>query len=980
MIDCIFPGARWLRCDLHVHTPFDRTKRYSEDVEKALRYADLGNSEPIKSMARRFFDACRNAQLDLVAITDHNTVEGFRRFAPILDEWRAETGSDLEILPGVEITVGGERNLHVLLICQRDADPMWIEEYLSALFEARPRLDDRGRPHSCQRTLLDFCRFTRDRFEERNYHYLLIPAHINRRGGIDSELRSAAPSTWEEELRNVLRERAFEQRLWAGFQVCGEPSGIPSLQSLLRAWAAAFFWGKSYQQLTSEEKRAVDSRRVWPVIEASDPNCAGEIGSCCTWLKMEAPDLEGIRLALLDPESRLRRKADGPPGQHYPRIERLRIRRTDFFEEIEIPFSPCLTTLIGGRGAGKSTVVEYLRYALGREREEDFSSATSDEMQKTRSEVMEILKEKSVRDFGQTKGTLLPDFELEADIVVSEHRYRVRRTRAGIQIVTDPGETSEEKRPLDVRTLIVPRVFSQGQIAAIAKDPRSQRAELDALIERERLSENQQARREVVERIQQLQTKRSRLRERQKTLPARETELRMVNDQIAFLEQEGRQDILTRFESFERERHWLDAVFNQIETQVAFLEQQAVDTENMAKGLPQIPADTPSFSWLGEVSARVRERLDQAAQALRTQAAAFRQLVEMIKTERATEWQANYDLARQEYEVLRQQMQERGVDFSHHEKLLQRRADLENEVATLRSTAQEIEQVEQEICEARSELVQLHEKRLALRREQARVLEDLDTDVRLEVIPFGDRVDFESRREEWFGGAGLQERDWTLLVDYVFATNGGVPERIAALVKALRIDIEATEQQGRPLDATESSVAKLLGSDAGSRLTGYFFRALERRERIRLDELEYFLPEDAVEARVRGPEGEFKPLITGSVGQRSTAILSLLLSAGKEPLIIDQPEADLDNRYIYEVVVNLLRQQKFSRQIIVATHNANIPVNGDAELIVALGVEDRMGKLLGVGSIDQAEIKDLVTVIMEGSAEAFRLRRERYGF
>lgn len=144
--------------------------------------------------------------------------------------------------------------------------------------------------------------------------------------------------------------------------------------------------------------------------------------------------------------------------------------------------------------------------------------------------------------------------------------------------------------------------------------------------------------------------------------------------------------------------------------------------------------------------------------------------------------------------------------------------------------------------------------------------------------------------------------------------------------------------------------------------------------------MERFLPEDKVEARVRSADGTFKPIASGSVGERSTAILSLLLSAGDQPLIIDQPEDDLDNRYIYEVVVDLLRRRKFSRQIIIATHNANIPVNGDAELIVALGVENRLGNVLVVGSIDRPEVKEQVSMIMEGSAEAFRLRRERYGF
>ena len=249
---------------------------------------------------------------------------------------------------------------------------------------------------------------------------------------------------------------------------------------------------------------------------------------------------------------------------------------------------------------------------------------------------------------------------------------------------------------------------------------------------------------------------------------------------------------------------------------------------------------------------------------------------------------------------------------------------------------------------------------------------------RREVLPFRDRRDFEGRRDQWFGGAGLKERDWTVLCNYVFATNGEVPDRIGALAKALRTDVEATACGGKTLDASTSRVVSLIGPDR--HVTGFFFNALLHRDRIRLDEIERFLPEDLVKAQVKAPDGSFKTIETGSVGEKSTAVLSLLLSAGDQPIIIDQPEDDLDNQYVYNVVVDLLRRRKFSRQVIIATHNANIPVNGDAELIVALGAEDRLGKVLDFGSIDQRDIRDQVSVIMEGSAEAFRLRRERYGY
>ena len=217
-----------------------------------------------------------------------------------------------------------------------------------------------------------------------------------------------------------------------------------------------------------------------------------------------------------------------------------------------------------------------------------------------------------------------------------------------------------------------------------------------------------------------------------------------------------------------------------------------------------------------------------------------------------------------------------------------------------------------------------------------------------------------------------------MLCDYVFATDGQVPDHVAELVKALRADVGTTADSGEALEESASRVVQPIGP--GRHLTRFFFNALSQRNRIRIDELERFLPEDLVEANVRTTDGSFKTIETGSVGEKSTAIPSLLLSAGDQPIIIDQPEDDLDNQYVCNVVVDLLRRRKFSRQVIIVTHNANIPVNGDAELIVALGAENRLGKMLDFGSIDQPDIKNQVSVIMEGSAEAFRLRHERYGY
>jgi hypothetical protein len=102
-------------------------------------------------------------------------------------------------------------------------------------------------------------------------------------------------------------------------------------------------------------------------------------------------------------------------------------------------------------------------------------------------------------------------------------------------------------------------------------------------------------------------------------------------------------------------------------------------------------------------------------------------------------------------------------------------------------------------------------------------------------------------------------------------------------------------------------------------------------------------------------------------------------------LVLDQPEDDLDNRFIYDDIVAILREQKGlrepakRRQIITATHNANIPVLGDAELVIGLEARDGRTKVLTRGSIDDSNIRHLIRALMEGGEEAFRRRAEKYG-
>ena len=160
---------------------------------------------------------------------------------------------------------------------------------------------------------------------------------------------------------------------------------------------------------------------------------------------------------------------------------------------------------------------------------------------------------------------------------------------------------------------------------------------------------------------------------------------------------------------------------------------------------------------------------------------------------------------------------------------------------------------------------------------------------------------------------------------------------------------------------------------------GHFKNALRKLSPSQIDSIELFMPEDEIIVKYK-PEGStgFKPLSTASAGQKTAAILTFLLSFGDIPLLLDQPEDDLDNRLVYDLVVKGLKKAKEKRQIIVVTHNANIPVNGDAEYILSMDSTTTDIKVLHSGTVENSAIKKEICDVMEGSEKAFQLRSERY--
>ena len=179
------------------------------------------------------------------------------------------------------------------------------------------------------------------------------------------------------------------------------------------------------------------------------------------------------------------------------------------------------------------------------------------------------------------------------------------------------------------------------------------------------------------------------------------------------------------------------------------------------------------------------------------------------------------------------------------------------------------------------------------------------------------------------------------------------------------------------IDLTETGdaqrLADLLGRDLGQ-MTRVIAHLGDHRD---LYDVETELPAARLEVTLFD-EGEPKPVETLSKGQRATALLPIILRPLPYPLLFDQPEDDLDNSFVFNSLITTLRQLKSKRQLIFVTHNANIPVLGEAEKIVVMSMEGptkAAPALTGSVDIRKQEILDL----LEGGAEAFVERERHYG-
>jgi energy-coupling factor transporter ATP-binding protein EcfA2 len=290
------------------------------------------------------------------------------------------------------------------------------------------------------------------------------------------------------------------------------------------------------------------------------------------------------------------------------------------------------------------------------------------------------------------------------------------------------------------------------------------------------------------------------------------------------------------------------------------------------------------------------------------------------------------------------------------------RATLEQQVARLQAIEEQRSELNVELKRLLEQRKSLKTNHILMRDQISTMREEVASDLQREA---GKRVRIRIMRNADY--LAYQE----MLVDALRGARVRNHEEIITTLMQLRPEQLAQLIPDNDLESFEELTA--FGTERSRKIMDAF------RESVDPLALEVIAIEDriAIELNVSSAgKANFKDASDLSRGQKCTALLPILLARRDSPLIIDQPEDNLDNHFIYETVVNAVQRLKKRRQMIFITHNANIPVLAEADLVLVMNSDGRIGAVEKSGTVD--ECREQIIELLEGGRKAFELRSKRY--
>lgn len=877
--------ARFWKCALQVN-PFTYAKEYQG---KGSAHG-LSESDYNEAITAR----CIKNGIQVVGLADHGSVEGVDKLRSVLE------AKGILVLPGFEIS--STEKVHLVCLYPNGTSVGSLNQYMGALGLSPGAAKTAPSSLAC----------------------LAIAKLVLQQGGF----WYAAHVTGSNGLLRLNQDGGGLTHIWCSCdevmaaQIPADVDSIPdpAIQNILK--------NKNADYKRTRRIALLNSKDVKKPEDLDNPRS-------CSWIKMTAPTLDALRLACRDPESRVRLSHEVNPA-YYSRIERVAIHR-GYLEELTLELSPNLNAVVGGRGTGKSTLVEGLRYALDLPAASKEAKAAHDGIVNANFAKEKAGIEITVTSFSQ-----------------NSERYVISRYFGEPAKVLDEDGQVLKLSPRDVLPKI--EVYGQNELLAIVRDERAKGALLGRFLPddsavRGELNQLVFELRKNRQEIDDLETKIAEILGRLEQLPA-------LLDREKSFKKLGLEAELAQVKQRETQRAFTGECGETLEALSQLVDEFQSSIDDL--DLPETPEDglpealKPFLKIVSNAKTEVAKAAAEASAATETASSSYTNAKEAFDANIATGEHA-FNAAVNKMPALKGKTA----------------AQLTEEYKKVSAAIAKLTPLSSQKTGLQTKLVGLNKTRANLLQRLSTARNTRWTGLSKSVKELNKRldgqlrVDFEPGRlrsplKEFLLNAGLEGVGEKRLAWIDEAEGLSIPD----LVGAIRDGSDAVVKKFKAAGMSKQV------ADALSNLPAPALRALEEIE----------LPERLELLLNLALDGDsYREVAKLSTGQQCTAILHLLLLDNRDPLIIDQPEDNLDNAFIADHIVNELRASKTKRQFLFATHNANIPVFGDAEWIGVLQEQDGRAILRASGSIDAPDVKELAANILEGGKEAFTRRREKYG-
>lgn len=959
-------AARFRRVILHLHSPesydFATTPDSDPELNKKELYFDKDGE--------KLFLSHLDGSVDLIAITDHMK----SGYALRVSESSIKNKHSVRVLPGIELNIRLQPplhtlRLHLLIIFPENKSIGEIER----IFPHGKIPDDSKRTGQEEISIDNLPEFIND--IRKNHNGLCIAAHVDKNNGIRMLFRQTGHETislFNPDGKLAKEDETQISESFKGFLAKMQFDGIEITKAGDR---------NHYTWKTEPETGVTFYVPVFLTFDAHNIETLKALSNTkknrITYVKMADISWNGLRDAIRFPNTRIRFSDDRVPPPYIVGLQIVSGNGEGFFPELRLGFVENLNCIIGARGSGKSTVIDAIRYVFGYNR--------------TLDELGSLDLKKAVLD--RQKATLISSiirvyYQVnETDIHVLEATYGGEKadyvTKVfdinGDHIHVDDVEKSD-RYPL--------RLFGWSEIETLGRDSERQMDLLDKLVEGIRsLNENKAATISTIRENTHLV-----LAQAEKLIDIYHTnndEIRRYKEYRQEFEKYNTPEVEQLFKDLDlhnEQKDFLDTLLQSLNNfQGNITEITPHEFENIIQ--EEFTENPILKKWWDTV----KDKKLQLSSLQKTISDSLKSISdELEKTNKSTK-DFNQELGN-EIEKLNEKIRKEVSVDPKQQVLADLRAQTKERLDYVEGLREDYAKNYQELMELLerrkshlSELLKIHEAITQLRLEKNNDIEQKLNEFQTEEMKIKIRLTKDGNKNKFEDIL----RDLTSLKDVHRNFKAKKwPEILSSAMTPLQFTENILQHKNlgvvlsKSIEGTEYSIIPEEYETILNTLVPFKEDTTANVIEIDLDKLKSLLQIEEIEwdDKVNILRNE-QPIENASPGQRSSAMLPLIALAEKVPLIIDQPEDNLDNRLVGKVLVDILAKLKEKRQIIVCTHNPNIVVLGDAEQVIVLNaVNNAHGDVEGVqASIDHPDIVNKVIELMEGGKDAFDTRKKRYG-